>query len=255
MQITKLLIFNAFSALTTLIAHAKNTALTAGKTLTAVIAVAALIALSAVNTAYAGNEDFRKSFTVQPGGSFILSSDYGDIKIFTTNKNEVTVEIKDLDEKYFKNVQLLQQGNTIRLSYRSAGGWNDDLDFKITVPVNFNLDIKTSAGDIDLKNNLTGNVKLYTSGGDIETKNINGNFDCYTSGGDVKPGTITGKANIKTAGGDIVTGSISSDASFSTSGGNISTGNIGGAAKLSTAGGDIVAGAISRRCNRFNLRR
>jgi len=209
-----------------------------------IVLVAASLTIS-----YGGDLDFRKVYPATQGGTLFLNSEYGDLKITTSNKNEVVVEVRGLEESNFKNLTVTQEGNSIRVSYRNRGGWSDDIEFRITVPAVYNLDIKTSAGDIDLLGNITGNVKLNTSGGDIETKSITGNFDAYTSGGNVKPGNITGVANIKTAGGNIVTGNISGDANFSTSGGNISTGNMGGSVKLTTAGGDIVSGIINGGAN------
>ncbi len=204
-----------------------------------------VLVAASLTISYGGDLDFRKVYPVTQGGTLFLNSEYGDLKINTSNKNEVVIEVKGLEEKNYKNLSITQEGNSIRVSYRNRGGWSDDIEFNITVPTVYGLDVKTSAGDIDLLGNITGNIKLNTSGGDIETKSITGNFDAYTSGGNVKPGNVSGVANIKTAGGNIVTGNIGGDASFSTSGGNISTGNMGGTVKLTTAGGDIVAGTIN----------
>jgi len=204
---------------------------------------------TAITISYGGDLDFRKVYNVSPGGTLYLNSDYGDLKISTSGRNEVVLEVKGLEEKNFKNLTINQEGSSIRVTYRNRGGWSDDIEFNVSVPAQYNLDIKTSAGNIDLLGNITGNVKLNTSGGDIETKSIAGNLDAYTSGGNVKPGNVTGTANIRTAGGDIVTGNISGDANFSTSGGNISTGNMGGTVKLSTAGGDIVTGTVTGTAN------
>jgi len=204
-----------------------------------------LLVAASVTISYGDDLDFRKVFSVSPGGTLYLSSEYGDLKVNTSNRNEVVIEVQGLEESNFKNLSITQEGNSIRVSYRNRGGWSDDIEFNITVPTAYSLDIKTSAGDIDLTGNITGNIKLNTSGGDIETKSITGNLDAYTSGGNVKPGNVSGVANIKTAGGNIVTGNIGGDANFSTSGGNISIGNMAGAVKLSTAGGDIVAGTVN----------
>lgn len=204
---------------------------------------------AAITISYGDDLDFRKVYNVAPGGTLYLNSDYGDLKISTSGRNEVIIEVKGLEEENFKNLTVTQEGNSIRVSYRNRGRWADDIEFNVVVPAQYSLDIKTSAGNIDLLGNITGNVKLNTSGGDIETQSITGNLDAYTSGGNVKPGNVTGVANIKTAGGNIVTGNISGGANFSTSGGNISTGNMGGTVKLVTAGGDIVSGTVNGTAN------
>lgn len=126
------------------------------------------------------------------------------------------------------------------------------VQFEITVPRNYNVEIITGAGDIST-GDIGGTAFLKTQGGNIITGTIGGigvrevsrnhpvaKLD--TEGGHIKVMGVTGDLSAFTAGGHINVGDISGDASLRSGGGHIRARQIGGRADLETVGGNITVG-------------
>ena len=128
---------------------------------------------------------------------------------------------------------------------RVRHGANFRVQFQITVPQHFNLDVETQGGDITLEAPLEGDARLTTAGGDVRAADISGPVRIETAGGGISLGKTGGDLIARTAGGAIRVGDVKGDASLETSGGEITTGAVGGALKAETAGGDIVVGGAS----------
>jgi DUF4097 and DUF4098 domain-containing protein YvlB len=185
-----------------------------------------------------------KSFTVSKGGTLEVSIRGGDIYISTWDKNEVFVRVEFSDEDELDRVRMTQQGNTIRITDRDRWSGDDNSRYEITIPSQFNIDVRTSSGDLTLRGKLKGNVNGETSAGDIRLGDIEGTIDVHTSGGNVRAGKVVGDATLNTSGGDIDVISASGDLNVRTSGGNIRLGNIGKTLQASTSGGDVVIGNV-----------
>ncbi len=227
----------------------------------------AIVCLLTAAVLYAGTEDQQertKTFSVQKGGKLEVSVNPGDITITTWNKNEVVVKIKGLDDDEIEDVELKQFGNTVSVKTGKKWGWTSNADYMISIPDNFNVEVRTTAGDIEFKGNLKGEINANSAGGDISMNNVDGNIKVYSSGGDIKTGNVTGDLKINTQGGDVKIGVISgklsevvtmggdiqienttSDVEATTYGGEILIGDIGGNAKAVTYGGDIKFGKVS----------
>ncbi|MGD1045050.1 MAG: DUF4097 family beta strand repeat-containing protein [Bacteroidota bacterium] len=237
------------------------------KTLTRIFIVA-IIVLFAISLALASEEGTRsKSFNVSKGGTVEVSTSVGDIRISPWEKNEVYVNIEGLDDEDISQVKMSQNGNVVRVSYRTR--WGDGsrhARFNVNVPSQFNLDLNTSGGDLEVKGGLTGKIDGSTSGGDIKLDNVfNGPVDVSTSGGNITTGKLEGEGHLKTSGGDIHVGSVNGSLYVNTSGGNIRVetvsktldaktaggniviGDVGGEARVSTSGGDVNVGKVSGR--------
>lgn len=139
-----------------------------------------------------------------------------------------------------------QRGNTVRVEYRNRRGWNrGHTRFEITVPTQFNTDLRTSGGDIEIRGDIDGKIKGSTSGGDVILGNISkGTVDLSTSGGDMRTGDIQGDVNLRTSGGDIELGKVGGNADVKTSGGDIRVESVGKTLKAATSGGDITIGDV-----------
>ena len=116
------------------------------------------------------------------------------------------------------------------------------VQFHLTVPQRFNVDIETQGGDVDVSNALTGEAKLTTAGGNVRVADISGLLRIETAGGNISLNKVGGKLEARTAGGSIHVGDVGADASLETSGGEISTGRVIGTLRAETAGGDLVIG-------------
>ena len=230
--------------------------------------IAVLVALCAATLLLAREEIERsKSFNVGKGGTIEVTTSVGDIRVIVWEKNEVNVNVEGLDDEDFSSVKMSQNGNVVRVSYRTR--WNEGsghVRFDINVPSQFNLDLNTSGGDLEVKGGLTGKIDGSTSGGDIKLGNVfGGPIDVTTSGGDITTGKLEGEGRLKTSGGNIHVGNVNGSLIVNTSGGdiqietvtktldaktsggNINVGDVGGEARVSTSGGDVNVGKVSGR--------
>src|SRR5215472_10285118 len=126
------------------------------------------------------------------------------------------------------------------------------VQFEVAVPRNYNVEVKTDAGDITT-GDIGGATFLKTQGGSIITGQIGGTgvreifrgrpiAKLETDGGHIKVMGVTGDLSAFTAGGHINVGDISGDASLHSGGGHIRARQIGGRADLETVGGNITVG-------------
>jgi DUF4097 and DUF4098 domain-containing protein YvlB len=213
------------------------------KTLSRLLIVTFVMMLT---TAIAFSGDESKSFNVNKGWTIEVSTDIGNIRISTWEQNRVYVNIEGLDEEDIGHVKMSQNGHIVRVSYRN--GWSrgaGHVCFNVNVPSQFNLDLNTSGGDLEVKGGLTGKIDGSTSGGDIKLGNVfSGPVDVSTSGGDITTGKLEGEGHLKTAGGDIHVGAVNGSLYVNTSGGSIQVETVSKTLEAKTAGGDIVIGDV-----------
>jgi DUF4097 and DUF4098 domain-containing protein YvlB len=203
------------------------------------------LAITGTTILHAATEEQKKkdkSFDVDKGGTLEVSIEGGDVNITTWDKNEVSINITGLDDDDYSNLEMVRQGNVVRVTTHDS--WSQGGRFNFNVPTEFNLDIETSAGDIITKGRLKGDVRGTTSAGDITFDDIEGTVKAQTSGGDIRTGRMSGKAVLNTSGGEIEVASSTSDLELQTSGGDIRVGNVGKSLRASTAGGDITIGDV-----------
>lgn len=146
------------------------------------------------------------------------------------------------------------------------------VQFSITIPANFNVEVTTGAGDIETSE-LHGHVVLNTEGGNIKTGRITpgsmnsgsqgnvlakivtqgghitvadvfGDLDAFTAGGHIQAGNVDGSAKLRTGGGHIRAGHIRSTAQVETEGGNITVEEVGATLGVRTGGGQIDLGEV-----------
>ncbi len=190
-----------------------------------------------------------KSFNVSKGGVLQVDIGAGDIKVTPWDKNEVYATVEGIDEKDVDRLKMTQSGNKVTIRFRPKWGWfggwsKENVHVNVRVPSQFNLELETAGGDIEIAGSLTGDVKGQTSGGDIRVADVTGMVEMKTSGGDIQTKKIGGNAVLKTSGGDIRVGVVSGDVEAVTSGGDIKVESVGKILTAKTAGGDIIVGDI-----------
>ena len=208
-----------------------------------IILTLAFVGAARAHGAEGDNTATSKTFTVTKGGTLEVSTSGGDIRITTWDKNEVSVKVRGIDEyeEDSDHLKIGQTDNTVRVE--TWGSFND-ARFEISIPTEFNLDLRTSVGAIEIRGNLKGHLEGTTSAGDIRLGNVGGEIDMRTSGGDIRTGKIEGTGTLKTSGGDITIESTSGQLDIHTSGGEISIGDVGKSLKASTSGGNITLGDV-----------
>ncbi len=191
------------------------------------------------------DSEIKKSFAVSQGGTLELRVNPGEIDIFTWDKNEVLVKVEGIEEDEKESLRLEYHNNVVLVDFSSDWNWSDDVEFKITVPKIFNIELKTTGGEVTLHDNIIGDVRVNTGGGEISTKNITGEVILESSGGEIETGDITGNASITTMGGEIKTGAIKGKhAQIKTMGGDIALKSVEARLSLQTYGGDIKMGDL-----------
>lgn len=192
-----------------------------------------------------------KTFSVTKGGNLEVSVGVGDIQITPKDQDQVTVEASGIDDDELDRLRMSQSGNTVRVVFRPHDrGWSSgSVQFDITVPKEFNTDLRTSGGNIEFTDFIKGRIKGSTSGGDIRLASVEGTVDMSTSGGNVRTGDLKGDGELRTSGGDITLGNVNGELEISTSGGNIDVKNVGKSLRASTSGGDITIGDVGGEAN------
>ena len=185
-----------------------------------------------------------KSFNVSKGGTIEVSIAVGDIVIGAWQKDQVDVKAEGIDPEDVNRIQMEQVGNTVRVSFHPEWGDSGRVRFTINVPVEFNTDLHTAGGDIQLQGGFKGKLNGSTSGGDIKIMDVDGEVAMSTSGGDIQAGKINGTCTLHTSGGDIQVQTSSGQVELITSGGNITIGNVGKSLTVKTSGGDITIGDV-----------
>lgn len=183
-----------------------------------------------------------ETFQVERDGRLDLNTRAGDITISTWNKNEAVVNVQGIPASGADDLRIRYEGGILRVDY-DPRGWSMNrrrgLRFKIDLPSDFDLDLRTGGGDIEVVGNLGGDVRSHTSGGDVTLRDIGGDVELTTSGGDIRVGTVGGDVHLQTSGGDIRVEKASADLDVQTSGGDIRIGHVGNALEAQTSGGDI----------------
>ena len=207
-------------------------------------------------------QDIEREFDVQPGGRLNILSDAGPITVRSWDQNQVRVRVINHDAY---DVTVEQSGNEIRVVAEDDRG-RSRIRFEAQVPREFNLELDTGGGAIEVGDMLgnvytdtsggsitvgrveNGDVVADTSGGRIEINEvINGDVMADTSGGRIEIGNVIGDVNADTSGGAITIGDVDGDVVADTSGGNIEVGEVTGDVELDTSGGSIRAGYAGGR--------
>lgn len=201
-------------------------------------------------------EQINQSFAVQPGGKLVVDVDFGSVDITTNNSGQVTVDVlrkisrrgKGDEAQFLRDhpVKLSQDGNTVSISSKGKtrnvrwwfGSQRTEAKYTITVPSQFNAQIKTSGGGVSISD-LSGEVKAGSSGGGFRFTRLHGNLDGQTSGGSIRVSDCEGSLKVNTSGGGIELSGGSGSLDGSTSGGSVSVRDFQGPTRVETSGGGI----------------
>ena len=225
----------------------------------------AIVCLMAITVMAVADTIVDKSFDVSSGGTLFVESDLGSIEVRTGNGNRVDVKLYAEKRGWFSDrsdkiedlleVTVEKDGKDVRVKAwkkhrRNWDNWgNMRVEYVITVPQQYNVDLHTGGGSIDV-GDLEGEVRAHTSGGSLNFGDIKGPVFGETSGGSITLDGCVGDADIKTSGGSINIGQVEGNVDAKTSGGSIridkASGNVyakasGGSSKVEEVMGDIDA--------------
>jgi DUF4097 and DUF4098 domain-containing protein YvlB len=204
----------------------------------AVLTAAVLLPALALGSATARKTE--KTFPARPGDTLTVRAEHGgDLLVTGSDKEEVHIVALDNKSNMVVTFETTDKGVSIvaRAEDPNARMISTDLDIEVQVPRRYEMDLKTSGGDVDLEN-LEGELVASTMGGDISVRGAAGKADFQTMGGDIKvrEGKILGR--MRTMGGDIEVETSSEAIDAETMGGDITI-RTSGNVRAATAGGDV----------------
>jgi hypothetical protein len=153
---------------------------------------------------------------------------------------------KRLDEQYDLTVEL--QGSKLVAIAKSKKNfnWNNhgvSVSFRIFTPVEVSSHVRTSGGNLALKN-LTGSEDFRTSGGNIDAEHLAGTIVGRTSGGNVSISDSRNDIDLQTSGGNMDAKNCEGKIQLETSGGNVGLRAVKGSIRATTSGGQVGGGQI-----------
>jgi hypothetical protein len=202
--------------------------------------------------AQAAEKRLDRTFTVAPGGRLTIEADSADLRVEGTSGDKVVVHILISGSERMverMNLSAEQSGNDVAVIAKQGKGswfnigWTRGGRVEVQVPHNYNIDIRTSGGDITV-GQLQGDARGKTSGGDIRLTELTGPVDMSTSGGDVRAEQVEGNTRLNTSGGDIEVARINGDLDAKTSGGYIHLDDVVGKVLARTSSGNVIARGI-----------
>jgi hypothetical protein len=204
----------------------------------------------------------EKSFQVQPGGLLTVETQGGNVRVETSNDLTVKVVAKQIIkadsedeadkilEKLSLDIEQRADGVAAVSKYERKpsgfhwGSWPPvQVNFVVTVPSRYNVNLKTSGGDIRVEN-LDGKAYARTSGGNVELGKVTGDVDAGTSGGNVRLQEGLGSVKLNTSGGNVSVDRAIGETELDTSGGDITIGTVENTLHASTSGGNVTAGIV-----------
>jgi DUF4097 and DUF4098 domain-containing protein YvlB len=224
--------------------------------------------LAAAGPGPEGRDEIEKSFQVRPGGVLNFDADVGNVEIITADSDRVRVEYtleykvktaQEVDELRQKlTIEMAQtdvttttsNGNNVNVVVRLADDRNDTLrqkvrlDFRITLPRKFNLDLR-AVGSAKVSA-LDGTVKASTLGGSLTLGDVTGPVKATSKGGSLAIGDVGGDLEARASGGSVAVGRVNGRVLANADGGSVTITEATGAIEA-TANGGSVAASISKQ--------
>jgi hypothetical protein len=232
---------------------------------TLLLAVASIVSANptgrTTNAPPGTRDEMEKSFRVRPGGVLKFDADLANAEIITGDTDTVRIEfIREFKVSTAEEANVLRQKlsvelaqtdltstgeNSVKVTVRLASdrhGRNGDkmrLDFRITMPRNFNLDLRTvgsaTVGDLE------GTVKASTLGGSLKLKNVGGPVTARAEGGSLSIGNVGGDLDAKSLGGSVAAAKVTGKVMARAEGGSVSIEEATDAIDARAAGGSVQA--------------
>ena len=203
-----------------------------------------------------------KTFRVNSGGTLTIAADQGAIEVNPDGGDQVHVMVtreakhatKAEAEKLLANheITLNQDGDSVsitaknneeRLSIFRIRRAYLEVHYRVSVPKKYNVNLRTSGGDISLAD-LEGEAQMRTSSGTITAGRVSGKVAAHDSGGDVRLTEAAADLNASTSSGSIEIGKVRGKAELADSGGNIRVEDASGDVLARTSSGGITLKAV-----------
>ena len=136
-----------------------------------------------------GQTVITRTIPIGPGASLTIQNTNGRIHIETANRPDIEVRVtkNGANEGTRRRVSIFQQLSGNRLSLRSGGSRNNNIDvaYDIQVPKTMGIvNVTTTNGSIKL-DGLSGDITAASTNGHIELNNVNGTASAETTYGNI----------------------------------------------------------------------
>ncbi len=128
---------------------------------------------------------------------------------------------------------------------------NFQLQARLIIPEETNVNAKTQSGHIELSN-IAGKHSLNTKGGHVEVMDVNGSLEVTSGGGHINVLDMDGDLDLFTEGGHITLDNVSGNIKAATNGGHIDLDELEGSVWALTKGGNITV-SIAQAGERITL--
>ena len=192
------------------------------------------------------NKTFNNVSSVDVEGSFCNVNISGEKRVDVALTGEI-ISSKNYDIK----IRYEQDGSKLKIWLerpRSLRG-NIKGSINLKVPLNTNIEVINSSGNIFIENAGQCKVELVVASGNISVRNIDSGLSATTASGDMYLEDITGDVHATSASGTISATGIKGDGYFVSSSGSQKIGGVSGNLKLTTASGSIFINMISGNVN------
>jgi putative adhesin len=189
----------------------------------------------------------EKTLKIDAGGRLEVDTELGAITVTGTSRSDIHVVVtsKNRDLEDLLSLRFEDGGKTARVTGRRKGGhlfsWSDGgsrVQFEIEVPTSTAVDLDTSGGGIIVAS-LHAPVRIHSSGGSLDVREVVGDVDGHTSGGGVRLASIKGTTKVQTSGGSIDGADLDGPVTGDTSGGGITMKRVTGDLRVHSSGGSI----------------
>ncbi|MGB0371728.1 MAG: DUF4097 family beta strand repeat-containing protein [Opitutales bacterium] len=216
-------------------------------------------------------ESFAKTVPADGVETLKVKANGSEINVYGEDRKDIRVEWKidyrtDSIEAVSKERDKIEYGASVDgstcevvLDYKKSSGWKwitgdkkPAIEMEIRVPVEMELSLKTSGGQISVEN-IRGVVDLKSSGGRIELEQIVGDVNAKTAGGRIDVEEVQGNVVVASSGGAIDIEETIGTVDARTSGGSISIEGGNGKIFAETTGGSISIECPDPKLERLDL--
>lgn len=187
-----------------------------------------------------GSLEFSSEANGSKGKPLLILTASGKIQDANWLQNQLSIIDSSTDSGI--RVFMSKSGNTSP---------NFQLQARLIIPEETNVNAKTQSGHIELSN-ITGKHYLNTKGGHIEVMEVKGSLEVTSGGGHIDVMDMEGDLELFTEGGHITLDNVSGNIKATTNGGHIDLDELEGSAWALTKGGNITV-SIAQAGERITL--
>lgn len=208
------------------------------------ILLALLFTIISIRSSYADDARllFDATLDTQPGRELVTSLIAGSVTITSWQNNQVSIKVygnDEAEEKIVFKADANESGVKVEGKQKESKNFkNLTIRVEIIVPETYDIKLYSSGGSFEVKN-IKGLIEANTSGGNIKLENTIGNLTAHTAGGNITIETSEGNIDATTSGGSISVTGFNGNVDASTAGGHINLTGSNGRIEASTAGGNI----------------